>query len=107
MDDDLDNIGWNHASRAVSYVTGYLSPLYYPQHFRPVGHFSYYVLSHLAGLNYRWYVVLIHLLHFANALLLWWLLKRLNLPPPAAAVGAVFFLFQMALFDVFWKPMYQ
>jgi hypothetical protein len=107
MDDDLDNIGWNHASRPTSYLTGYLSPLYYPQHFRPVGHFAYYVMSHLAGLNYRWYVALIHSLHFANALLLWWLLKRLALPPPAAAAGAFFFLFQMALFDVFWKPMYQ
>jgi hypothetical protein len=107
MDDDLDNIAWTRGVRAVEFVQGFLDPRYAPNHFRPTAHFAYSMLANTAGLNYRWYVGLIHALHFANTLLLWSLLRRLNLPPGAAGVGALFFLFHMALFDALWKPMYQ
>ena len=107
MDDDLDNIAWTGGLRPHHFAEGFFDPRYYPNHFRPIGHFAYHVLANTAGLDYRWYVALIHGLHFANTALLWWLLRRLDLPPLASGAGALFFLFHMTLFDTLWKPMYQ
>ncbi len=105
-DDDLDNIAWTRTTPASTFLSGLLSPRYFPNHFRPVGHFTYYVLANTAGLQFRPYVGTIHLLHFANAVLLWLLLRRLGLDGWRAGVGTVFFIFNMALFDALWKPMY-
>ena len=80
-DDDLDNIAWTRTTPASTFLSGLLSPRYFPNHFRPVGHFTYYVLANTAGLRFRPYVGTIHLLHFANAVLLWLLLRRLLLLP--------------------------
>ena len=105
-DDDLDNIAWTRTTRATAFASGLLSPRYFPNHFRPVGHFTYHLLANTAGLHFRPYVAAIHLLHLANTVLLWLLLRRLGLGGWRAAAGALFFIFNMALFDALWKPMY-
>lgn len=105
-DDDLNNIGWTRVLPASTMAEGLLLPRYYLQHFRPVGHGTFALLANTAGLDFRWYVALLHVLHFATCLALWRLLLRLDLPPAAAASGAIFLLFQMTLFDALWKPMY-
>jgi hypothetical protein len=105
-DDDLDNISWTRTIPALDLATGLLSPRYYPNHYRPVGHLTYHFMAETAGLNFRAYVGLIHLLHFGNAALVWLLLRRLGLGGWRAGAGAFFFLFNMALFDALWKPMY-
>ena len=105
-DDDLDNIAWTRRAPALDFATGLLSPRYFPNHFRPVGHFTFSVLAKTAGLRFRPYVTVIHFLHLVNTALLWLLLRRLGLPGWHAAAGALFFSFNMALFDAVWKPMY-
>ena len=105
-DDDLDNIAWTGSASPAMFVSGLVSPLYYPNHFRPVGHGTFYVLGKTAGLRFRPYVTLIHLLHLANTALVAILLAALGLSPWRAAAGSLFFIFHMALFDALWKPMY-
>jgi hypothetical protein len=105
-DDDLDNIGWTRGTPASDFASGLASLRYFPNHFRPVGHFTYHVLANTAGLRFPPYVGTIHVLHLANTVLLWLLLRRLGLSGWRAAAGALFFIFDMALFDALWKPMY-
>lgn len=105
-DDDLDNIAWTGAAAPSMFVSGLVSPLYFPNHFRPVGHGTFYALGKTAGLRFRPYVALIHLLHLANTALVAVLLIGLGLTPWRAAAGSLFFVFHMALFDALWKPMY-
>jgi hypothetical protein len=105
-DDDLDNIAWTRHTPVEGYLIGLATPQYYPQNFRPVGHFSFHVLGKTAKLDYRWYVAFIQVLHFAVTFLVWRLLRRLDFGVLAAAAGAVFFLFHMGLFEALWKPMF-
>lgn len=105
-DDDLDNIGWTRITAAGDFARGLLSLRYYPNHFRPIGHFTYHALAGLAGLRFPPYVATIHVLHLVNTALLWLLLRRLGLNGWWAAAGALCFSFNMAVFDALWKPMY-
>ena len=52
------------------------------------------------------YVLPLHLLHLLNVWLLWMVLRSMGASPFAAGAGALFFAFNMAVFDVYWKPMY-
>jgi hypothetical protein len=107
IDDDLDNISWTSPGPWWTFLSGIADFRYYPQNYRPVGHLAYHVLANTAGLEYRWYVALIHIVHFANTVLIWLLLRRLGVPVLGACAGALFFVFHMSLFDVLWKPMFQ
>lgn len=104
--DDLDNISWTRALPARDFLTAMVSPRYFVNHFRPVGHATFGVLAHTAGLKFPWYVGVVHLLHFTTSALLGLLLFRLGFTFNTSACGAAFFLLQMALFDAIWKPMY-
>ena len=105
-DDDLDNIAWTRTTPPSHFLTGLVSPRYYPNHFRPVGHFTYHVLANTAGLRYAPYMATIQALHLATTALLALLLLRLGLTHWQAAAGALFFVFHMGMFDALWKPMY-
>jgi hypothetical protein len=39
-------------------------------------------------------------------IILYLILRRLKLPPVASGAGALFFMFQVATLDIYWKPMY-
>jgi hypothetical protein len=106
QDDELDNISWTPGVPLTGYFSALLSPRYSPVNFRPVGHALFGALGHYAGLRFPPYVAVIHTLHFAIVLLLWFLLRRLKLPHIAAGAGTVFFAFHMGAFDTLWKPMY-
>src|SRR5205823_5513518 len=58
------------------------------------------------GLWFPPYVAVLQILHIINVVLLVWLLRRLKLPFLAASAGGLFFAFHMALFNVYWEPMY-
>lgn len=105
-DDDIDNIAWTRVTEPSVYLWGILAPKYYAHHFRPVGHATFHVIGELAGLNFKPYVGLVHLLHLANTILVFLLLRRFSLTPWPAAAGALLFLFPMQVFDALWKPMY-
>ncbi len=106
QDDELDNISWTGAVPLKAYLTGLATPVFSNVNFRPVGHAYFAVMSRWAGLSFPPYVAAIHVLHFINILLVFWLLRRLKLPAAAASAGAVFFAFHMGVFDTLWKPMY-
>jgi len=105
-DDDLNNLGWTIYASPTDFLEGVLAPRFYPQNFRPTGHLFYHLMGKTAGLHFPPYVAVIHLLHLLSALLLWFLLRKLNAPPLAAFAGVLFFAFHMAVFDALWKPMY-
>lgn len=104
--DDLDNLAWTRHSDITAFLTGLVTPQFYTSNFRPVGHFYFWALGHLAGLDFRPYVAVLHALHLVNLGLLWALLGKLRFSWAARAAGVVFFAFHMAVFDAYWRPMY-
>lgn len=106
QDDDLDNLSFTRAIPLRDFLVPLVWPRVYQNNFRPVGHLFFRFMGQTAGLNYVPYVAFLQLIHFANVILLWLILKRLGLDDLPAAAGALFFAFHMAVFDVFWMPMY-
>ncbi len=106
QDDDLDNLSWLLRASPTDFIEGVVTPKFYPQNFRPLGHLYFFVLGRTAGLEFPWYVLVLHAVHLLNTGLMWLLLGRLGLPALARWAGALFFLFHMAVFDALWKPMY-
>jgi len=104
--DDLNNLSWTRVSPPAAFAADLLSPLFYQHNYRPLGHLFYALMGRAAGLEFRWYVGAIHLLHFVNVWLVWRLVRRLGLKAAAAGAGALFFAFHMGVFDALWKPMY-
>ncbi len=104
--DDLDNLGWTRTTALEIFARGLLSPEYFTNHFRPVGHFLFRILGASAGLSYAWYAAFIQALHLVNAVLLWKVLRRSGLTETASAAGVGAFLFHMSVYPVVWKPMY-
>jgi hypothetical protein len=106
QDDEIDNVSWTRFLPATEYLTGALTPRYFPNNFRPVGHFYFHATESAFGLHFPGYVAVIHVIHLLNVWLLWLLARRLGAPPLAAAAACLFFGLHMALFDCLWKPMY-
>ena len=104
--DELDNIGWTPQLPLSAYAADLINPIYNGRNFRPVGHLYFRILSRTAGLDFSKYLPPLHLLHLLNVWLLWLLLRRLGLTAYAASAGVLFFAFHMAVFDLYWKPMY-
>ena len=104
--DELDNLGWVALAPKLYYLEIVLSPRFQLDNFRPVGHFFFREGALHFGLVFWKYVACIQALHLLNVWLVWRLARRLGAQPLAAAGGALLFAFHMALFDVFWKPMY-
>src|SRR6266566_3296655 len=105
-DDELNNIRWTRELDTVDYVKGLLTPRFFTNNFRPVGHYYFREMSLWFGLDFPKYLPILHLAHILNVWLLWLLARRLGFSPLASSLGAFFFAFHMALFDIFWKPMY-
>jgi hypothetical protein len=105
-DDELDNISWAPAVPASVFVEGLLTPRFQPGNFRPAGHLYFRLAGSAFGLDFRKYVIPIHAIHLLNVWLLWMLIRRMGGTPFGAGAGAVLFAFHMAVFDVYWKPMY-
>ena len=106
QDDELDNISWTRAVPLHDFAAALASPEFYVNNFRPAGHFFFHLMERAAGLEFPPYVRAVHALHFLNVWLVWLVLRRFELPAPAAGAGSLFFAFHMALFDAYWKPMY-
>jgi hypothetical protein len=106
QDDELDNLAWTPFTPLATYARELVSPRLSPMNFRPVGHFYFRALVSMAGLRFPWYVAGIHALHFLNVWLLYLLMRRLAADRFTSAAAALFFVFHMALFDAYWKPMY-
>lgn len=104
--DELDSLSWTPQVPIGVYVEDLVSPVYNARNFRPVGHLYFRIMSRAAGLGFPNYVWPLHLLHLLNVWLLWMVLRSMGASPFAAGAGALFFAFNLAVFDVYWKPMY-
>ncbi len=104
--DDLNTLSWAKAGSLKIFSYWLAVPMIPPGLFRPVGGFFYRILGGTAGFWYPPYVAAVQVIHLANTILLFALLRRLQLPALASAAGSLFFLFHIAIVDVFWKPMY-
>jgi hypothetical protein len=104
--DELDNIGWTFQSPVSAFAQDLVNPVYNARNFRPMGHFYFRTMSRAFGLDFPPYLLPLHVLHLLNVWLLWMVLRNLGASPFAAGAGALFFAFHMAVFDVYWKPMY-
>ena len=106
QDDELDNISWTPYVPLSEFAKTLVTPRYLNQNFRPVGHSYFHFMGGHFDLDFPKYLVPIHLLHFLNVCLIWFLLRGVGASPLAACAGSLFFAFHMAVFDVYWKPMY-
>jgi hypothetical protein len=106
QDDELNNISWTRKLPLSDYAGGLLTPLFFTYNFRPVGHLYFRQMSLWYGLQFGNYLPVMHVAHILNVWLVWLLARRLGLAPLAASLGTLLFAFHMAVFDVYWKPMY-
>jgi hypothetical protein len=104
--DDFNNLNFTRHIDTSEFVGDLFSPRVFPNNFRPAGHLFYHSMYGVAGLNYVPYIAAIHCLHFANVVFLWLVLRKLGFNHIASLTGTLFFAFQMAVFDAYWKPMY-
>ncbi len=104
--DELDSMSWTPQMPIADFVKDLVSPIYNARNFRPVGHLYFRIMSRAFGLDFRHYLLPLHLLHLLNVWLLWLVLRNMGASPFAAGAGALFFAFHTAVFDVYWKPMY-
>src|SRR5713101_5605555 len=105
-DDEIDNIALTRNMVNSDFILAFLSPRFYPSNFRPAGHLFFRMMGESAGLHFPPYVAFLHILHLFSVAIVWLILRRLSLPFWASAAGTLFFAFHMAVFDVYWKPMY-
>ncbi len=102
-DYDLESLGWNSLLSFNDYTPDLVSPRWRSD-FRPIGHLFYHGVEKAAGLRFPAYLGGIELLQLANILLVWWLARRFGFGDVAAAAAALFFAFQPAAFDTWWRP---
>src|SRR5947207_4276914 len=106
QDDGLNNIGWTRDIPVIDYAKAILTPRFFANNFRPVGHFYFREMSLLYGLEFPKYMPVLHLAHLLNVWLVWLIGRRLGIGPLPASPGTFFFPFHMAAFDIYWQPMY-
>lgn len=105
-DDDLNALSWAKDGSVPHFLYWLILPRFHPENFRPVGAFYYRILGGGFGLEYRPYVAGLQIIHLCNVIVLYLILRRLMLPEVAAAAGALFYLFNAATLEIYWKPMY-
>jgi hypothetical protein len=106
QDDDLDTMGWARFLPTSEFLRLLASPHFLPNNFRPVGHYYYHLLTVLFDLDFAKYIIPLQVAHLFSVWLLWMIARKLDLDTAAIFIGAVFYLFNAALMDVYWKPMY-
>jgi hypothetical protein len=104
--DELDSLSWAPRAPFADFARDLVSPIYNARNFRPVGHLYFRIMQQAFGLDFRYYLLPLHIVHLLNVWLLWMVLRNLGASPFAAGAGALFFTFHLAVFDVYWKPMY-
>lgn len=105
QDDEINSMAWTRWGPVTDFLKGALTPVFAGS-FRAVGFFYFRVTEKLFGLHFPGYVAVIHAIHLWNVWMVWLLIRKLGTAAPAACAGTAFFALHMALFDVFWKPMF-
>lgn len=106
QDDELDNISWTPHVSPRDYLAALATPLFSTANFRPAGHAYFGLMGNYFGLNFPPYMTPIFAFHILNGVLLFFLLRKLQIGQWHALGAAAFFLLSAAAFDAYWKPMY-
>ncbi len=88
------------------FVIGFLKPTFDVANFRPVGHAYFAIMGRAFGLDYPPYMTPILAIHLINAMLLWLLLRKLEIEGWTALAATAFFALSATALDAYWKPMY-
>lgn len=104
--DDLDNLYWTRHASIHGFLQALVSPFYSKVNFRPVGHLYFWTLGRLADFHFPAYVAVLQALHLLAAGLVFVAARTLGAARRGALAASLFFVFHMALFDAFWKPMF-
>lgn len=77
-------MSWRTKGGWTGFITGALSPDFYPSLFRPLGHLHYYVVEKLAGLHFPAFVAANDAYHLLASWVLWQVLRPglPDQPPP-------------------------
>ena len=105
-DDDLDNLTWPTFVSNSVYLQGLATLKFDGKNFRPIGDLYYRYLFRASHLNFPPYVAALQLIHALNVILLFLILRHLNLSRIAAVAGTLFYSFHAAVLEIYWKPMY-
>jgi hypothetical protein len=105
-DDDLDNIKWAPSRPARTFINGLIEPRFEIDNFRPVGHLYFAVMGNKFGLDFPPWVTPVFAIHLLNALLLYLLMRRLEIEQWHAIAAVAFFTLSVTAADAYWKPMY-
>jgi hypothetical protein len=97
---------WAPIVSLSEYSLDLLSPKFSELNLRPVGCLYYCFLDRTFGLHYKPYVAVLQALHVVNVVLLFFLLDWLGFSGIAAGAGALFYAFNAAVMEAYWKPMY-
>jgi len=105
-DDGYDNANWTRQIPLEGFSQALLTPLYLKNNFRPVGHYFFRVLGNTCDLDFPKWVAWIHVIHFANLILLWLLARRLGAGLAASSAAVAFYFAHAAIVEVVYQPMY-
>jgi hypothetical protein len=105
-EDDLATLSWAPIAGADSYYGEILNPKSNDLNFRPFAALYYSFLGRTAKLRYVPYVVVLQLLHVLNVVLLIFLLREFGFSWIAAGAGVLFYAFNAATMEAYWKPMF-
>ena len=106
LSDDFDTLSYAKDGSLQPFLQWLVLPKFQPDNFRPVATMYYVVLSRVFGLTYPPYIAALHFLHFVNLVLIYLLMRKVGLTRFAAGAGVLFYSFQVATFEIYWRPMY-
>src|SRR5580692_8431361 len=79
QDDELDNLKWAPSRPVQEFLTGFLTPKFALDNFRPTGHLYFALMGTLFGLDFPAWITPVFAVHLLNALLLYLLMRKLSI----------------------------
>src|SRR5947207_4911588 len=79
QDDELNNIAWTRDIPVSEYAKAVLTPKFFENNFRPVGHYYFREMNLHYGLDFPKYLPLLHLAHILNVWIVWLLARQFGL----------------------------
>ena len=99
--DDFNNLYWVQRTSAFEMLKAIINPA--SHYFRPMGMLFYWLNLRLFGTNATAYHGLAWLLHSANTVLAYLVLKRITQSHPGALVGGMLFASQAVFTEIYWN----
>lgn len=106
QDDELDNLSWAPLRPLSEFTAGLVKPTFDISNFRPPGHLYFALMGRAFGLDFPPYMTPVLVAHLLNVLLLFLVLRKLQINQWCALAGAAFFALSATAMDAYWKPMY-